>query len=99
MLYKFKTAASGDVVMLGPHGDQLLRLMGREPAPRGIIEPVQMPGVLAALQQAIADEATAPGTPEDDERADLVVLRQRLWPMIDMLRRALKADVPVVWGV
>ena len=99
MIYKFKSATRGDGVMLGAHGHQLMRLMGHEPACRGIIEPAQMPGVLATLQRAIADEVAAPGTPEDDERADPVVLRQRLWPMIDMLRRALQADVPVVWGV
>jgi hypothetical protein len=32
-------------------------------------------------------------------QSDPVALRQRLWPMIDMLRRAQQADEPVVWGV
>jgi hypothetical protein len=38
MLYKFRSKAAGDLIMLGPQGDQLLRLLGREPARQGIIE-------------------------------------------------------------
>jgi hypothetical protein len=26
-------------------------------------------------------------------------LRRRLWPMVEMIRRAQAADEPVVWGV
>ncbi len=98
MIYKFKSAATGDVIMLGPHGDQLLRLLGREPALKGIIEPGQMAAAVQALQAAIVNAEAAPAEPDED-RKDAVVLRQRLWPMIEMLRRAQRADEPVVWGV
>ncbi len=98
MIYKFKSPATGDVIMLGPHGDQLLRLLGREPERKGIIEPGQMAAAIEALQAAIADPQAMPPDP-DEERQDPVVLRQRLWPMIEMLRRAQKAHEPVVWGV
>ena len=53
MIYKFRSKAAGDLIMLEPHGDQLLRLLGREPAPKGIIEPAQMPAAIAALQAAV----------------------------------------------
>ena len=97
MIYKFKSAATGDVIMLEPNGDQLLRVLGREPAPKGIIEPAAMTASIDALLAAIAAEETPP---EDEEtRQPAVGLRQRLWPMIEMLRRAQTADVPVVWGV
>lgn len=100
MIYKFKSAATGDVIMLGPHGDHLMRLLGREPAPKGIIEPGQMGAAIQALQAAIADPgASAAQADLDDDPKDPVVLRQRLWPMIEMLRRAQQADQPVVWGV
>jgi hypothetical protein len=40
MIYKFKSKATGDVIMLGPHGDAVVApAIGREPAPKGIIEP------------------------------------------------------------
>lgn len=97
MIYKFKSAATGDLIMLAPNGDQMLRLLGREPAPQGIIEVAAMPAAIAALLAAIAQEE-APA--EDDEaRLPPVGLRQRLWPMIEMLRRAHDADAAVVWGV
>lgn len=119
MLYRFKTRAAGDVLMLSAHGDALLRAIGREPAARGIIEPVAMPAALEALRTAIeADEArrterggsaleSAAGEgPEEGAEggegaaaAGGISLRRRLWPMVDMLRRAQAADEPVVWGV
>ncbi len=102
MIYKFKSKATGDLIMLGPQGDQLMRLLGREPAPQGIIEPAAMPAAIAALEAAVAAES-APARPEGEEAEAAaekhVSLRQRVWPMVEMLRRAHAADVPVVWGV
>ncbi len=98
MIYKFKSAATGDLIMLGPHGDLLLRLLGREPALKGIIEPDQMDLAIQTLQAAVAGAETPPADPDEDPK-DPVVLRQRLWPMIEMLRRAQQAREPVVWGV
>ena len=36
MLYRFRSKASGDVLMLEPQGDELLRALGREPAGAGM---------------------------------------------------------------
>ncbi len=101
MIYKFRSKAAGDVIMLGPNGDQMLRLIGRDPAAKGIIEPPAMPTAVAALEAAIAaDEAARAEAQADDDRpADSVALRPRMWPMIEMLKRAHRADEPVVWGV
>lgn len=103
MIYKFKSKATGDVIMLGPNGDQMLRIIGREPAAKGIIEVDHMAAAIDALQAAVAaDEAVIEAA--SDEAADNparpgITLRQRLWPVIDMLKRALGARQPVVWGV
>lgn len=105
MIYKFRSKAAGDTLMLGPQGDQFLRAIGREPAAKGIIEVQAMAAVLASLQQAIdQDEAARAKGPQDDaalEAAgmDPVSLRRRVWPMVEMIRRAQAADEPVVWGV
>ncbi len=102
MIYKFKSKACGDLIMLAEHGDQLLRLLGREPAARGIIESAAMPAALATLEEAIAAEARAGKPAETDGEADTrqpVGLRQRLWPMVEMLRQSHAAGEPVVWGV
>ena len=107
MIYKFKSKASGDVIMLGPNGDQMLCLLGREPAPKGIVEVEHMPAAIAALRAAVR-EAEAPTQTDADADGDAdepsgrgsgVSLRQRLWPVIEMLERALAAKEPVVWGV
>ncbi|MBL8348641.1 MAG: DUF1840 domain-containing protein [Rubrivivax sp.] len=105
MIYKFKSAESGDVIMLGPHGDAMLRLLGREPASKGIVEPRDMAAAIAALRSAIEQAeqraaspgAAAPGALEGEAEPP-VSLRRRLWPMIDMFERAARAQVPVVWG-
>jgi hypothetical protein len=109
MVYKFKSKASGDVIMLAAPGDQLMRLLGREPAAQGIIEVAHMPQALQALQAAIDQEAQAGKGPQvgdatggaeaDPSNPAAVALRQRLWPMLDMLKRAHAAQEPVVWGV
>ena len=58
MIYKFKSKATGDIIMMGPTGDALLRAIGREPQPQGIIEPAAMPAAMLAIEQAVvADEA------------------------------------------
>jgi hypothetical protein len=107
MIYKFKSKATGDTIMLGPNGDQMLRLLGREPALKGIIEVGAMPGAIAALQAAVAaDDAARAGRSDADDgdeaaegARDPVSLRSRLWPMVEMLKRAHAAGEPVVWGV
>lgn len=103
MIYKFTSKASGDVVMMGPQGDELMRLLGREPAPKGIIETAALPAALRALEAAAATEAAAAGDDasraDDPERDPAVALRQRLWPVMEMLRRCQAAGQPVVWGV
>ena len=88
--------------MLGPNGDQVLRLIGREPAAKGIIEPADMPSAIAAFEQAIAAEETArkaSANERDDAPHDRVSLRQRAWPLVEMMKRAQAANQEIVWGV
>jgi Domain of unknown function (DUF1840) len=108
MIYKFKSKAAGDLVMTQPVGDELLRLMGKEPGVQGIIEVAQMAAGMAALAQAVqADDAARaqpPSAENDDETAvknksDRVSLRQRAWPLIDMMKRCSDENAPIVWGV
>lgn len=105
MLYKFRSKATGDLLMMGPQGDQFLRALGREPAPRGILETAAMDTALEALERAIKEDERVRDGAGDDEAAalaagrDAVSLRRRLWPMVEMIRRARAAGEPIVWGV
>jgi len=107
MLYKFKSKAAGDLIMLEPNGRRVLEAIGKDAGPKGIIQAGEMSGAIARLEAAIAqeeadqkaaaDEAKAKG--EVAPRGDSVSLRQRAMPFIDMLRRAEKEQADVVWGV
>jgi len=106
MIYKFKSQSAGDLIMMGPAGDQVLRLIGKEPAPTGIITVAAMPAALAALEQAIAAEDTTPeAAAADADAPDAggapagVTLRQRAWPLVEMIRRAHAEQADIVWGV
>ena len=107
MLYKFKSKAAGDLIMLGPNGRQVLQIIGKEPGTKGIIEPAQMGAAIQALESAIAREeadqkqadAQASAKGEKAGRAEGISLRQRAVPFVDMLRRAEKAGEDIVWGV
>ena len=71
MLYKFKSKAAGDLIMLEPNGRRVLEIIGKDAGPQGIIQPGEMPAAIAALdaaiqreeaeQKAAIDEATAQG--------------------------------------
>lgn len=107
MLYKFKSKAAGNVIMTGPAGDQLLRAMGREPSPKGIIEPDAMPAAIAAIEAAVAADEAARAEAEAAAAAEGrklspregVTLRQRAWPLVEMMKRAHQAGKEIVWGV
>jgi hypothetical protein len=100
MLYKFKSKAAGDVIMLAANGDQVMRLVGREPAAKGIFEVAHMPQLISALEQAVAVEEAARKQDSDEPPAkgDGVSLRQRVWPLVEMLRRCLTAREVITWG-
>ena len=56
MLYKFKSKATADLIMLEPNGKQILRIIGKEPATRGILEVLEIPRAIEALRQAVQQE-------------------------------------------
>jgi len=107
MIYKFKSKADGDLIMLEPAGRRVLEIIGKDAGPRGIITANQIPGAISALEGAIAHDeamkkpASAEGAQEADGHASTegVSLRQRAKPFLDMLRRSHDAQADVVWGV
>ncbi|KQV53521.1 hypothetical protein ASC95_12395 [Pelomonas sp. Root1217] len=107
MLYRFKSKAGADVIMMADSADAVLRLMGREPAQQGILELAALPGLIQALEAGVAadeaqfqrsvDEAKAAG--EAVPRRQGVSLRQRAWPLHELMQRSVKEKADVVWGV
>jgi len=107
MIYKFKSKAAGDVIMMGPAGDHVLRIIGKEPAAKGIIAPAAMPAAIVAIERAVTDEEAARARAEQEAAeqgrtlppAEGVSLRQRAWPLVEMMKRAHAEGHDVVWGV
>ena len=107
MLYRFKSKAAGDVIMLAASGEQVLRILGRQPAAQGILEVADMPAALAAIETAVEENERARRDAEAEARAaghalpprEAVTLRQRAWPLAEMIRRSQQAKVDIVWGV
>jgi hypothetical protein len=101
MLFKFKSRATADLIMLEPNGRRVLEIIGKNPDDaHGIVTAEQIPAAIAALEAA----GTAPADDEegaDDEgqgtQRDPVSLRQRAAPFIDMLRRSAAEAHDVVW--
>ena len=107
MIYKFKSKAAGDVIMMGPTGNDVLRLIGKAPAPQGIIEVAAMTAAASAIEQAVAADEAARALAEKEAAADGrklaardgVTLRQRAWPLLEMLKRSQAEGADIVWGV
>ncbi len=68
MLYKFKSKATGDLIMLEPQGRQILKIIGKEPGSQGIIEPKDMMAAIDALQRAVVLEEEARQAAREAER-------------------------------
>lgn len=106
MLFKFKSQAAGDVIMLAPHAHQVLEAIGKEPAERGVILAADMPAAITALEQAMkASEAQTKKPDQDvDEQGeadadDSVPFYARAQPFLDLLKVSHQQGKDIVWGV
>ena len=101
MIYKFKSQAAADVIMLQINAEQMLTIIGKEPSAQGIVTVEQIPAAIAALEAAVAAHGASQSaaTAQDDVVGDPVMLRQRAAPFIELLRSSADAGKDVVWGI
>lgn len=113
MIYEFQTAAGGKITYTDLVGAQLLQAIGKKPGPRGVITVEEIPGALAAIDDAIARERErrsqekqalephASNAADEDEREQqpFVTLAQRAFPFVDLLKFALRENENVTWGI
>ena len=109
MLYKFKSQAAAEVIMLQSSAEELLKIIGKAPGAT-IITVEQIPAAIAALRQAVAESEAAeksraeanaaPDGEGDDEEADEPVLpHQLVAPFVRLLEASAAEGKAVVWGV
>jgi hypothetical protein len=111
MLFKFKSQAASDLIMLEPDARHLLRIMLADDPVKGIIPVDALPVCITALERAVSqDEMLRKHTAESDaaaqspekeasEALNPVHLSQRAAPMLKLLKRSLAEKSDVVWGV
>ena len=113
MAYKFKSRATADLTMLDAPGKQILQILGKTPGEPGIVTVEQIPGAIAALENAVREDdqrrkALAEEVKKGDPKAGealaklgdelgAVTLRQRVKPLVDMLRASAEEHKDVTW--
>lgn len=105
MLYKFKSQATGELIMLEENAKHILTLWGKETQSPGILSPEQIPAAITALERAIAEEEAeqkrltvqAKEAGEAPPKFAALGLRQRAHSMLDMLQRCAKEDAAISW--
>lgn len=98
MLVRFRSEA-GSLIMFGEVALTLLRMMGQSGVLPGAIAAEDVPAALARLRQAVSAHGDRPaGTAgEEESGAPKILLRQRAFPLIELLERAAQKECGVVW--
>lgn len=105
MTYTFMCRGMNEVVMARDLGDRLLQIMGKEVTTRGIFPASEIRRAMQVLERAVVDERAHPTpiqldlgrpdkSPEDESPA---TLQQQVFPLIDLMRRAIAEDRSIIW--
>jgi hypothetical protein len=101
MLVKFDSDV-GTLTIFGDVAVQLLKSMGHTGEVPSAILPEDIPAALtrlkaAAVSQAVSPEAARATSAGDPEHELPVTLKQRAFPLIELLERAAKEECEVLW--
>jgi hypothetical protein len=98
MLVRFDSSV-GSFVMFGDVAVELLKMMGHSGTVPSALLAADIPAALARLKPAVAQAPEPAPPPEADGRPaePRVSVRQRAFPLIDLLERAARARADVLW--
>ncbi len=115
MLFKFKSKACADLIMLEVDGRRILKAMVGDDPVKGIVLVADLKATLERLDAAVAQDETLrriraekaqakasdAESAEDGEQDPLPAIRlaQRAAPMQKMLQRCMAEEADLVWGV
>lgn len=105
MIYTFRSKATGELIMLAQHARPLLEAAGKTSdiaqQQRGVFTPAQLPDAIAGIERAIRASDDPEFNEDDPEQAararQYVSLAQRAQPLLDMLSKAERKNVDVLW--
>ena len=95
MLVRFNSDV-GLITMFGDVAVTLLKMMGQSGVLPGAIRPEDIPAALERLKGEVAAHPAAGGGSNDDGEPR-VSLRQRAFPLIELLERAAKRGCHIIW--
>lgn len=100
MLVRFDSRVGG-FTMFGEPAVELLKMMGHSGTVPSALLAKDIPQALARLEAALAalppEAAPARTKPEDEGAASKVSLRQRAYPLTELLARAARAGSDILW--
>jgi hypothetical protein len=97
MLVRFDSKA-GSITMFGDVGTKLLRMMGQSGSIPGAILAQDIPPAVQRLRQALGGESEpSPAKKAGDDGEPQVGMRQRAYPLIELLERAASQNADAVW--
>jgi len=109
MLVTFSSNVDADVLMMGDHAKLVLRAAGKDVssgiAERGVFTVEQLGDAIKKLEKAIATDRPEDelrqheddDDDDDDKGSDVVILEQRAYPLLSMMRKALAAKENIMW--
>jgi hypothetical protein len=101
MLIRFRSTATGSIVMFGDAAKRLLVMMGQSGESPGAILAKDLPAAVERLKEALAQDRAQPQPPTEEEgrgEGPAVSLSQRAVPLIHLLEEAARAGADVTWG-
>src|SRR5690606_23105622 len=105
MIYTFRSKAVGELIMLSQHAQPLLEAAGKSAETarqeRGVFTPEQLGAAIGGIERAIRASDDPDFNEDDPEQAarakQYVSLAQRAQPLLEMLDKANRKQVDVVW--
>jgi hypothetical protein len=110
-LYTFSSKAGSDVLMTRVVAERLLQAIGKPPAASGIVEPFDLAFAIEQLERAVSSaelnesahtqdvhQHTEKEENTEQSMPNEVSLRQRAWPLLNLLKQAAKEKHCVVWA-
>lgn len=98
-MIRFTSRATTDLLMFPEDASALLQIMGRPSTPPGALTPEQLPAAIAALREFAALPVPEPESHQQggEEPEAQVPLKTKMWPLLQMLERAVAQQKSVVW--
>ena len=98
MLVRFRSDA-GDIIMFGEVAVTLLKMMGQSGALPGALVAKDVPAALERLKRAAAVEPgnAAPDKESGGNEEPTVTLKQRAFPLVELLGRCVEKQSDVIW--